>query len=206
MRAPRHRNYPHKIRTLPIGFGVWVDALRNTRRAEGVRRCGKLRALISRFVPFDGRPSNALLRHSGRSGGTSSSRCRSRESRRASRTRQCRLELRTARSPPCRRCGPNQHRSSPSEGRARTRPCPAKTPSESHPFPSPKPGSRVKVTQKGGSVYRATGRNITREYVCGSTPSANAQACEERSLPRRAPVTERRRFPESGNPRQPPGP
>jgi hypothetical protein len=67
---------------------------------------------------------------------------------------------------------------------------------------------RVRVVEEGGHVYRATGCEKRAEYVCGTFAGTNdvARACQERELPRQAPLSEPRPFPEPVDRPPVPGP
>jgi hypothetical protein len=70
------------------------------------------------------------------------------------------------------------------------------------------PEDRVRVVERGGNVYRASGCERSAEYACGdfAMSKSGVRSCEERGLPRQALPAEPRAFPERPDPPTPPGP
>lgn len=70
------------------------------------------------------------------------------------------------------------------------------------------PEVQVSVVEGGGTVYRASGCGKSAEYVCGNFAASESDAarCEERGLPRKAPLGgDRPPFPEPADHPPPPG-
>lgn len=65
---------------------------------------------------------------------------------------------------------------------------------------------QVRVDERGGIVFRASGCGDPIEYVCPSATTSNAASCEERGAPRRRPSTgDPPPFPEPTHPDAPSG-